>query len=225
MISGDVNYQHECWRVFHSIPGKFHHFHPVFFIFPHFWSRNSWHPRKPKHLENRNQSVWSRVSESDDPKAPVFYIFSSSAASRKTGRLGLLPFLFDFRSFLLAWRTFIVIFRLSTFAPIFTMWLSPTKISSESVGIIIFPRWPTRVRNPQGQQLTKTLCRKNFKWSHFSFLHWHFVRRWTVFPVWRRSVYKPSFRFSFFYLIIENRKVVTKHPFPFSQSTNKKNEK
>ena len=30
-----------------------------------------------------------------------------------------------------------------------------------------------------------------------------------------RSVYIPSFRFSFFYFIIENRKRVTKHPFPF----------
>ena len=30
-----------------------------------------------------------------------------------------------------------------------------------------------------------------------------------------RSVYIPSFRFSFFYFIIENRKGITKHPFPF----------
>ena len=29
------------------------------------------------------------------------------------------------------------------------------------------------------------------------------------------SVYIPSFRFSFFYFIIENRKGITKHPFPF----------
>ena len=30
------------------------------------------------------------------------------------------------------------------------------------------------------------------------------------------SVYIPSSRFSFFYFILENRKRVTKHPFPFS---------
>ena len=124
MLSGGMNCQHEFWWAARSILSKYPHCHPVFLaISPHFSCRNSWHPRKPKHLENVNHTVWSRVSGSDDPKAPASHSFSSSAAVRQPARLGVFPFPCDLRSFLFAWRTFIVIFKLSTFAPISTMWL------------------------------------------------------------------------------------------------------
>ena len=176
--SGGMNYQHKfCWAS-HSIPGKFPHF-VVLVISLSFSCWNSRHLRKPKHLESMNQTVSSRVSGSGDPKALVSYSFSSSAAVRKPAQLVMFPFPCDLRSFLLAWMTFIIIFRLSMFAPI-SMWLfTNEKYELKSARFIFLARWLTNVRKPQGQQ-AKTLSRYIFKWSHFSFLAWEMLTKMVI---------------------------------------------